>query len=474
MIAAIAEKEFTECRRDGRFKLAAALILALFIAASWFGWRNYLDLLNQADIAAEHDYRRFGQQDPKHPHDAAHYGVYAFKTPRPLTIVDGGIEPYVGASILNGAHIQGEVEYPPAQDMSALQRFGDLNPANAAQTLLPLLVILLGFSAFAGEREQGTLRQLLSLGLRPSLLLWGKAAGIARALLPILLPLAGFGIATAGYLAPAESRGDELARAGLLVVLYGLYLTLLLFLTLGVSACCRSARTALAVLLVFWGVTVFALPRMLLDVGGYVYPIPSTHRFWVNFMTDLSQSWESAEQTLQKQLLAEYRVERVEELPFDYTGRSMQVSEEAAWAVCERYDSQRYDIYARQNRLLEWGTLIAPSAGVSLLSMALAGNDPAQHQAFTRQVEHYRRHLNRLLNDYVSNHQTRNANGWDSTLIKADANFFQSVSAFRYRPPDWREALSPYPRAIALLLIWTAAAVTFARYAVSRLSGASA
>ena len=113
MIAVIARKEFTEFRRDSRFRLAASLMLVLLLAGSLLGWRNYLDLEAQAEAAAEHDYQRWQQQDPKHPHDAAHNGVYVFKTPRPLAVVDGGIEPYVGASIMNGAHIQGEAEFPP-------------------------------------------------------------------------------------------------------------------------------------------------------------------------------------------------------------------------------------------------------------------------------------------------------------------------------------------------------------------------
>ena len=46
-----------------------------------------------------------------------------------------------------------------------MQRFGELTAAAVLQLLLPLLIILLGFSTFAGERESGTLRQVLSLGV---------------------------------------------------------------------------------------------------------------------------------------------------------------------------------------------------------------------------------------------------------------------------------------------------------------------
>ena len=41
MIGIIANKELTECRRDGRFRLAALLMLVLLTAASLLGWRNY-------------------------------------------------------------------------------------------------------------------------------------------------------------------------------------------------------------------------------------------------------------------------------------------------------------------------------------------------------------------------------------------------------------------------------------------------
>ena len=215
----------------------------------------------------------------------------------------------------------------------------------------------------------------------------------------------------------------------------------------------------------------FAVPRALLDVGGRFYPAPSNVEFWQRFQVDLYQAWQTNEEALKKRLLADYQVKRIEDLPFDYTGQSMQVGDEAAWAVSERYDQQRYDLYARQNRLLEWGTLIAPTVGVSLLSMALTGNDLAQHLEFTQQVEQHRRTMNKLLNDYVASHSQKGVNGWDNTAIKGDSALWQSIPAFVYSPPSWRSALRPYPLAMALLLTWVFAAFGFARFAVSRLSG---
>lgn len=471
MTVDIARKEWLDCYHDGRFRLAAVLTLALISAGYLFGWCNYQDLSSQAKEAAEHDYRRWGQQDPKNPHDAAHYGIYAFKTPRPLAIFDSGIQPYVGASVYNTAHIQYEVEYPPAQDTTELQRFGDMSPAVVLQVLLPLLVILLSYGAFAGEREQGTLRQLLSLGVQPKRLLWGKTLGISVALTALLLPVAVAGVVMVAYLAPPESRPDEMVRALWLIGINVLYLAIFLFLSLGVSACCRSSRPALALLLVIWGLTVFALPRVLLDVGGRLYPTPNATDFMDKRLGEVAATWDVSDKETRKRLLVQYHVGKIEDLPFDAEGILVQDSEEGSWPVLERYEQQLYGTYGKQNRLLEWGTLLSPSVGISLLSMALSGNDLLQHRDFCRQVEQHRRSSIKTLNDYLMTHTQKTKDGWDTANIKGDRALWQSIPAFAYRHPTWPAALSPYRLVIMLLALWGIVAFIFARLSVARLSG---
>jgi ABC-2 type transport system permease protein len=46
----------------------------------------------------------------------------------------------------------------------------------------PLLIIIIGFNAMSGERERGTLRQLLSLGVPVQSLLVGKAMALAASI----------------------------------------------------------------------------------------------------------------------------------------------------------------------------------------------------------------------------------------------------------------------------------------------------
>ena len=123
---------------------------------------------------------------PANAHAAAHYGVYVFKPVAPLSVFDRGLQPFVGSTVYLEAHRQNQAAFLPAQDSTSMRRFGDLTAAACLQLLLPLLIILFAFGALAGERESGTLRQVLSLGVRPASLVFGKAMGLGGALAVLL------------------------------------------------------------------------------------------------------------------------------------------------------------------------------------------------------------------------------------------------------------------------------------------------
>lgn len=179
MLIRIARKEIVEMVRDGRFRFAGGMVFLLLSCALLLGWQHYREVSAQqqaAQLATRHQWLNQGK---KNPHSAAHYGIYAFKPKIPLSLLDRGTDPYTGVAVWLEAHKQNQFQYRPAQDATAVQRFGELSGAMVLQVLVPLLIVLLAFSSLAGEREAGTLRQLMSLGVRPSVLLRGKALGVA-------------------------------------------------------------------------------------------------------------------------------------------------------------------------------------------------------------------------------------------------------------------------------------------------------
>src|SRR3546814_6254612 len=142
------------------------------------------------------------------------------------------------------------------------------------QVLLPLLIVLMGFSAFAGERESGTLRQVMSLGVRRRTLLLGKLLGTSAAVGLVALPDILIGVGGLIFGLPGDNA--QAGQRGLLLLLfYMLYALAFLFLTLGVPAAARTAKGALIALIGFWAMATFILPKAAADISKMVTPTPT-------------------------------------------------------------------------------------------------------------------------------------------------------------------------------------------------------
>ncbi|MFN9311957.1 ABC transporter permease, partial [Gemmatimonas sp.] len=188
MIAHIARKERTEMWRDGRFRVAAVALLLLLAVALLTGLTTSRGTARDHDAAQEAMRGFWVNQGAKNPHSAAHYGLWVFKPSLPLSFVDHGVDAYTGVTTWLEAHKQNEFTRRPAMDRPNVARFGEWTAAAVLQLLVPLLIVMLAFPAFAGERETGTLRQLAAIGVPMRTLMLGKAAGIASALAVVLVP----------------------------------------------------------------------------------------------------------------------------------------------------------------------------------------------------------------------------------------------------------------------------------------------
>lgn len=194
MIWKISQKEFTEMWRDGRFRWAALIVFALLVAALALGWKNYTTIDAEQRRAQIESRQTWESQGTRNPHSAAHFGVYAFKPKMPLSLFDSGLDNFIGNSIWVEAHFQNPSRNRPIEDATALQRFGELTAARVLLLLLPLVIIFLSFDAFAGERVNGTLRVVLSLGVSRVQLVLGKTLGRLLAILLLLVPATIIGV----------------------------------------------------------------------------------------------------------------------------------------------------------------------------------------------------------------------------------------------------------------------------------------
>jgi ABC-2 type transport system permease protein len=177
MIGRVVAHELRTASRDGRVRGLLVLLLAVLAIAVLVGVARSRTLRSEHAAATAIERGNWLAQGEKNPHSAAHYGQFAFKPPSALALFDRGVDSYLGVAVWLEAHRRNSLVHRPADDAPVVQRFGELSAANVLQVLGPLLALLLTFAAVAGERQRGTLRQLLAQGASPATLVLGKLAG---------------------------------------------------------------------------------------------------------------------------------------------------------------------------------------------------------------------------------------------------------------------------------------------------------
>ena len=461
MIPTIVRKELTEMFRDGRFRITAGIVVALILGALWVGWKNYSDVNREHRLAQRATREDWLTQGVKNPHSAAHYGVYAFKPKLPLSFVDQGVDPYTGVAVWLEAHKQDDFQYRPAQDSNTLQRFGNLSAAGVLQTLVPLLIVLLTFSAFAGEREQGTMRQLLSLGMERRTLGLGKAVGIAAALAFLLIPAAIAGSALLVFTETSD-RGATIGRIALLAGSYLLYFGAFTGLVLAISARARSSRAALIYGLGFWILNCLIAPRAVADMAKRIAPTPSSFAFTTGIQRDLAHDGDMEQ--FKRDVLKKYGVDSVEKLPVNYSGLSLAKGEENGAVVFDRHYNDLWDRFERQNRIQQRTAIASPILAVRSLSMALAGTDFDQHRHFATAAENYRRFFISKINEDIAASPVNQKGPYTR-----GNDLWAQIPEFQYEAPGLSHILGQQVWSIGILLLWFLGAAGVAARSVQRI-----
>lgn len=468
MIVTIARRELLDLLRDARFRASGAIVILLLATALVFGLQQRAAYERQRAEALAADREAWVNQGEANPHSAAHFGRYAFKPLLATALVDRGLEDYLGVAVYIEGHRQNPFRYRPAEDTTGLQHFGPLTAAIVLQGLLPLIIILLASGAFAGERERGTLRQLLSLGTSPSALAWGKALGLASGLIVLLVPavLIGAWVLMAD---PTTSPVHTLARALPLAVTYQLYLVAFLAVSLGVSALAPTMRLALIVSLGLWTLNGLLVPRLAATIAEWRHPTPSLQAFLQAVARDLEEGIDGhqpprqREDELKQALLRQYGVAHERDLPLNLSGYFLQKGEEHGNVVFDRHFGDLRDTYRRQAAVLRASAVFSPLLAVRAVSMGLAGTDLWHHERFADAAEQYRRQWVKRLNDDL----TYNSRTGDTTYRVGRA-FWEATPDFAYDVPGVAAALGHVRASAGLLVAWTVAAVAFAGLAVAR------
>ncbi len=463
VISRIARKELADHFREARHRWLFGISVTLTLCAILFGAIQVSRLTADRDAAAAMDAKIWTSQGAKNPHAAAHFGQYAFKPWSPLALADPGVSFYEGTAVWVEAHKQNPDSFSPARDRGAAGRNATLSLAFVLQKMMPMVIILLAFFAFTRERELGTLRQLLSLGVAPADIFAGKGLAFVLMLAALLLP-ALIGTAAALWLFRASAEfplSDLLARTGWLVLIYALYLSGWLALTLAVSARAKTSGIALTMLIAFWIFTSFAAPRIMSDLVKNRPELPTALAFQTEVAEQKKKDFghstdHPAYAAFVAAVLKEHNVDSIERLPVNLRGLSLRKSDEVGYVIYDKLFHELYEKIYRQDFLRTLPGFIFPSLAVEQLSMSFAGSDNRAHFHFVSEVEKHRR----VIQTMASENLIHNAANGDESYA-ASPELWAKMPSFIYRSAHVDSVTASQLPVLLILAGWTLLAAIF-------------
>lgn len=452
----------------GRNRFTNAIYLAtllLMLVALFLSWQRTEMFELERATAANHDREVWLNQGERNPHSAAHFSRYAFKPIPSLSAFEPGAIDYSGLAIWMEAHRRNPATFRYAEGAGELANFVSLTPAWIMQAIIPLVIILLLFPSYAGEREDGTLRQLLSHGISLRAISNGKIRAALYTILKLLLPLS-FLIFCATILAEAgASQLDQLLRLILLFCVYGFYFMIFAFIAIGVSAKTSNRRSSAITLFTLWFFFIVVAPKLTNDLATYTVPQPKG--FDVNQSLSEARGAYSKDKEYQEEkrqeILDQYGVVDVNELPVNYRGYALQTNEEYGDLLYDQVYNQLGKTYKKQENVLGVLSVLSPTTVLKQLSAGLAGTDRLHHDVFAWEAELHRRYIIKMMNEDLM------FNAVDGGNYSAGKELWSQVIDYQGQMPSFMSLISSYISMFGILTLWAFLAFLFARHSTLKI-----
>ena len=436
--------------RDGRGIITLLIGFLLALISTWTSASTHArhDLAHDAAAGAARN--AWNEREGDSPHSRAHYGDYVFRPAGPLSTLDSGLQSVTGRVIFTEGHRQNSAVHKPQQEAASLLRYDRLEPATVLQTLLPLILILIGFGTISSDRESGRLKLLIIQGARPLSLLLAKSLALWVIGFSICVLVVGM------HLIFGEET--DFSRTFLFLALHLAVLWIVAVLVVVVSARSRHSGSAAALLLSFWVISAIVLPRFAAITVTTLDPLPTRDVFQASMDQDREQGMDghnprdSRRQELEKEILSKYGVSSRSELPVNIGGLIMQADEEYGAQVWDKHFGGLEEHLMRQYASTGLFSLVNPLQSADRLSMAISGTGLTSHLDFLRATEEYRREMVRKLNEEDAFGVTRSEGGRMRRTTAQD--FYTGFNGFDYQPLSLSVQLQKSRLDLLALCVW--------------------
>ena len=273
-------KEILEGLVTRRFFVILLLCLVIFPVGSYISRRDY-----QARLQNYQEAVRLYESTIKTVADVLYQGgAKGFREPSRVSFLSTGLEvvlPDAAQTVTKFGSTYADMRLGNTQGTENLYEFfhGPLDFSFLVTVVMTFLALAFSFNAVSGEKENGTLAQVLSNSVPRSRIITAKAA--AQFLMLAVPFLAGVALSLA--IVPPAPAAAGVASAWPAVgtaVLFSL-LIIAAFFTLGllVSSLTRQAVTSIVVLLLVWTALFAVVPRLSVIATRLLAPAPSEQAF---------------------------------------------------------------------------------------------------------------------------------------------------------------------------------------------------
>ncbi|MBV8326810.1 ABC transporter permease subunit [Chryseobacterium sp.] len=467
-IIRLAGNEVTAAFRDGRMILLAFASWIIFFSALYIGY-SYYRTASADRILSQHQVRQLWlQQEDKNPHAAGHYGTYTFKPLSIFSIIEKGTDPYTGEAIRIETHKQNPPEVRTAEDTTFLLRSGEFTIGFAALYIIPLLIIIIIHGMISKEKEQGTLKLILSQGITKTQLLLGKVLGAISILSVSILPVA----VVSGWIIFKNVSTEEnvLESAGMLLLSYLIYFMIFLFISIAVSAACETTRKSLLLLFTFWIMVCIIIPKLSVFTAETLYPTPSAYEFTENIEKKTFQGgyesishWQDLNKKAEKKLAEKNKTNNSKAPSVNVFGYALQLLENEGHTTYEHNYRRIDSLFMLQNKTHSLLSVFSPFTNMKFISMGATGTDVGEYFHFINSSEKYRRSMMNILNKDIMEHQKNKE-------YKGNEKLWKQVPDYSYTPRNFETRCSDYIFNVQLLVLWLIFSVFTVVFFIKRLN----
>ncbi|GAA6185601.1 ABC transporter permease subunit [Aliiglaciecola sp. NS0011-25] len=458
--------------REQRFFLASGILLMLVVVAGITGWTQFNSAENAREEFVTSAQNQWLTQGERHPHRAAHFGVYVVKPETQLAFFEPGLRPFIGQTLWLNAHDRPVFTNIPAEDDLTLGvGIGVASGASVLQMLASLLVLVVGALSVVRDRETGVLRQILSQGVSPTTWVFSKLISL---FVVTLMPLFILGLAVtllALVLQSGMHIDDTFYRTIGLLFSNLLFLLALLAVAVSISSVCSSSRKALLMVLVFWLFGCVLAPRLASSLTTTIAPVPTLDAYQKSvgelFNNGIDARGGYGEQltALRESTLNKYNVTSVDDLPIGFSGLRMKHLNTWGAEVDDIEYQKLTQLYAKQNQIRTALSLIAPFMAARSVSQSMAGMDWIHYRHFLNAAETYRRDFGNHMDTILENEVHGDA--WE---MNGDFSDWSTVSPFEYDAPSVSWALQSQIVSVLILLLWALCALTVLFFSSRRMT----